>query len=80
MRLLSPAAPRDADLGRLTTEPFVVDHYDFREDGAFARGTLWALHNACTRAVKLLAPGPAFQATARLGKFFGLLGNWAEAP
>ena len=57
-----------------------VDHYYFREDGAFARGTLWALHNACTRAVKLLAPGPAFQATARLGTFFGLLGNGAEAP
>ncbi len=51
-----------------------VDHYYFREEreDSLTRGTLWALHNACTRAVKLLAPAPAFQATTRLGKFFGL--------
>lgn len=34
--------------------------------------TLWGLHNAFTRAVRQMAPGPAFQATTRLGKFFGL--------
>jgi hypothetical protein len=30
----------------------------------------WGLMNAMTRAVKQLAPAPAFHATARLGKFF----------
>ncbi len=34
--------------------------------------TEWSLHNAFTRAIKQMAPAPAFQATTRLGKFFGL--------
>ena len=37
--------------------------------------TVWGLHNAFTRAVKQMAPAPAFQATTRLGKFFGLTTN-----
>jgi hypothetical protein len=51
-----------------------VSYYYFWQegDGSFVRGTLWALHNACTRAVKLLAPAPAFSATTKLGKVFGL--------
>jgi len=35
--------------------------------------TAWGLHNAFTRAIKQMAPAPAFQATTRLGKFFGLV-------
>jgi len=35
--------------------------------------TQWGLHNAFTRAMKQLAPGPAFQATTQLGKLFGLV-------
>jgi hypothetical protein len=34
--------------------------------------TVWGLHNAFTRAIRQMAPAPAFQATTRLGKFFGL--------
>jgi hypothetical protein len=34
--------------------------------------TLWGLHNAFSRAMRELAPAPAFQATIELGKFFGL--------
>jgi hypothetical protein len=34
--------------------------------------TAWGLMNAMTRAVKQMAPAPAFSATTRLGKFFGL--------
>lgn len=34
--------------------------------------TLWGLHNAMTRQVQGMPPGPAFQATVQLGKFFGL--------
>ena len=34
--------------------------------------TYWGLHNAFTRAIKQMAPAPAFQVTTRLGKFFGL--------
>ena len=34
--------------------------------------TMWALHNAFTRAVRQMAPAPAFEATTALGKFFGL--------
>lgn len=34
--------------------------------------TLWTLHNAFTRHIQRMAPGPAFAATARLGKLFGL--------
>jgi hypothetical protein len=30
------------------------------------------LHNAFTRAIKAMAPAPAFAATTKLGKFFGL--------
>lgn len=34
--------------------------------------TMWGLHNAFTRAVRQMAPAPAFAATTELGKFFGL--------
>lgn len=34
--------------------------------------TLWGLHNALTRQVRRMSPRPAFQATVRLGKLFGL--------
>ncbi len=34
--------------------------------------TYWGLHNAFTRAIRQMAPAPAFQATTRLGKLFGL--------
>lgn len=34
--------------------------------------TYFGLHNSFTRAVKQLAPAPAFEATTELGKFFGL--------
>lgn len=34
--------------------------------------TMWGLHNAFTRALKQLAPAPAFAATSRLGQLFGL--------
>lgn len=34
--------------------------------------TLWGLHNAMTRQVQQMSPGPAFQATVQLGKLFGL--------
>ena len=34
--------------------------------------TMWGLHNAFTRAVRQMAPAPAFQTTTELGKFFGL--------
>jgi Domain of unknown function (DUF932) len=37
--------------------------------------TLWGLHNAFTRAVRQMAPAPAFEATTALGRFFGLQGN-----
>ncbi len=35
--------------------------------------THWALHNAFTRAIKQMAPAPAFAATTQLGRFFGLV-------
>ena len=35
--------------------------------------TQWGLHNACTRAIQQLAPGPAFYAATQLGKLFGLV-------
>ena len=34
--------------------------------------TMWGLHNAFTRAVRQMAPAPAFETTTELGKFFGL--------
>jgi hypothetical protein len=34
--------------------------------------TMWGLHNAFTRAVRQMAPAPAFEATTELGKFFWL--------
>ncbi len=34
--------------------------------------TAWGLHNAFTRAIREMAPAPAFAATTKLGKFFGL--------
>ena len=35
--------------------------------------TQWGLHNAFTRAIRQMAPAPAFAATARLAQFFGLV-------
>ncbi len=40
--------------------------------------TLWGLHNAMTRQVKRIPSGPAFQATVRLGKLFGLGQNLVD--
>jgi hypothetical protein len=37
-------------------------------------GTHWGLANAFTRAIKQLAPAPAFEATTKLGKFLELRG------
>ena len=37
-----------------------------------AARTQWGLSNAFTRAVKQLAPAPAFEATTKLGRLFGL--------
>jgi hypothetical protein len=34
--------------------------------------TAWGLHNAFTRAIREMAPAPAFAATTKLGQFFGL--------
>ena len=54
--------------------PAVAKTY-FRPDPAMTdvrTRTWWGLHNAFTRAVRQMAPGPAFQATTRLGQFFGL--------
>ena len=59
--------------------PAVAETY-FRPEPAMtdvASRTHWGLHNAFTRAIKQMAPAPAFQATTRLGKFFGLCANGA---
>jgi hypothetical protein len=40
--------------------------------------TAWGLYNAFTRAVKQMVPAPAFQATTRLGRFFGLSAQASE--
>jgi hypothetical protein len=48
--------------------PVVRAHYF----GNRSQKTAWGLHNVFTSAVKQLAPAPAFAATVRLGKFFGL--------
>ena len=37
--------------------------------------TKYGLHNAFTRAIKALAPAPAFEATTELGRLFGLRAN-----
>ncbi len=37
--------------------------------------TRWGLHNAFTRSIRELAPAPAFRATTRLGRLFGLRTN-----
>ena len=34
--------------------------------------TPWGLHNAFTRSIKQMAPAPAFVATTKLGRLFGL--------
>ena len=34
--------------------------------------TYWGLHNAFTRAIREMAPAPAFAATTKLGRIFGL--------
>ncbi len=34
--------------------------------------TWWGLNNAFTRAIRQMAPAPAFEATTKLGQFFGL--------
>jgi hypothetical protein len=54
--------------------PAVAETY-FRPDPAMTDvrpGTWWGLHNAFSRAIRQMAPAPAFQATTRLGQFFGL--------
>ena len=48
-------------------------YFDPRDMPDVAPRTAWGLHNAFTRAIKQMAPAPAFQATTRLGKFFGLV-------
>ena len=56
--------------------PVVAETY-FRAEPAMtdvAPRTYWGLHNAFTRAIRQMAPAPAFQATTRLGKLFGLTG------
>ncbi len=40
--------------------------------GALDVRNAWGLHNAMTTAIKQLSPAAAFQATTRLGQFFGL--------
>lgn len=37
-----------------------------------ASRSLWGLHNAFTHQIQSMEPGPAFQATVRLGQIFGL--------
>jgi hypothetical protein len=39
--------------------------------------TRWGLHNSFTRAIKQMAPAPAFAATTKLGRVFGLGGKEA---
>jgi len=54
--------------------PAVVETY-FRPQPAMTDvlpRTRWGLHNAFTRVVTQMAPGPAFLATTRLGRLFGL--------
>jgi hypothetical protein len=41
--------------------------------------TWWGLHNAFTRSIRQMAPAPSFQATTRLGTFFGLGGPSTES-
>lgn len=48
-------------------------YFDPPEDAADVQPrSLWGLHNALTRQVRRMPPALAFQATVRLGKFFGL--------
>jgi hypothetical protein len=42
--------------------------------------TLWGLHNAFTRAIRQMAPAPAFEATTALGQFFGLRASHEPQP
>lgn len=55
--------------------PWVTAAY-FRADPAtmadVAPRTHWGLHNAFTRAIREMAPAPAFSAATKLGKVFGL--------
>ncbi len=41
--------------------------------------TLWAVHNACTRAARELPLNVKLQATTRLGRLFGLGRNREQA-
>lgn len=59
--------------------PMVHSTYFMPEDertepdlAAFADRNLWSLHNAFTHYMGLMQPGPAFQATVKLGQLFGL--------
>ena len=47
----------------------VLSNY-FHEGGT--EQTAWGLHNAFTRAIRQMAPAPAFAATTKLGRIFGL--------
>jgi hypothetical protein len=49
--------------------PVVAERYRPYEGESM---TAWVLHNILTSAVKQLAPAPAFQASAGLGRLFGL--------
>lgn len=58
----------------VTHFPKVARNY-FEPDDAMTDCTprsLWGLHNAFTRVVRGMRPAPAFAATARLGRFFGI--------
>jgi hypothetical protein len=61
--------------------PVVAETYFRPEPGMtdVASRTYWGLHNAFTRAIRQMAPAPAFQATTRLGKLFGLCAPPQEA-
>jgi hypothetical protein len=52
--------------------PTVAATYFKAQTPDVAPRTYWGLHNVFTRAVKQMAPAPAFAATAELGRAFGL--------
>lgn len=57
-----------------TKLPQVIDNYFHPNEGMTdcLPRTLWGLHNACSRIVRDLRPKPAFEATALLGRLFGI--------
>lgn len=52
--------------------PVSEAYFDPTETPELEPRTRWSLHNAFTRYVRQMPPGPAFQATAELGQLFGL--------